>query len=90
MIERIRGRKLQAIRHAHLSAYPLCVACTSKDRATPATQVDHIIALVNGGTETAENRQSLCDDCHRDKTATDMGWKQRPVIGADGWPVEGA
>lgn len=89
MIERIRGRRLQAIRHAHLSDSPLCIACLKTGRPTPATQVDHIIALVNGGTDTADNRQSLCDACHRDKTALDMGWKVKPVIGADGWPAKG-
>jgi 5-methylcytosine-specific restriction protein A len=88
-VERIRGRKRVAIRAAVLSANPLCVMCEAKGRPEPATQVDHIIALVNGGTESDDNRQGLCDACHRDKTASDLGHRRKPQIGADGWPREG-
>jgi 5-methylcytosine-specific restriction protein A len=90
-IERIRGRKRVAIRAAVLSANPLCVMCLAKkpQRVTAATEVDHILALVNGGTETDGNRQGLCKACHRDKTAADLGHRVKRQIGADGWPIEG-
>lgn len=87
--ERIRGRKLQQIRGAHLRAHPLCVMCQAKGRLTAATQLDHIKALVNGGTNDDSNYQGLCDDCHVEKTAADLGRRHRPTIGLDGWPVEG-
>lgn len=33
--------------------------------------------------------QSLCADCHdTDKQRIERGGKARPVIGADGWPVD--
>lgn len=87
-VDRIRGRALQRIRTSHLSMHPLCVRCAAKGRITEATQVDHIVPLYKGGCEQASNRQSLCDDCHRSKTAEDMGYAQRARIGPDGYPIE--
>jgi 5-methylcytosine-specific restriction protein A len=87
-VSRIRGRRLQRIRAAHLRANPLCVHCTAKGRVAGATEVDHIVALVNGGEDIEENRQGLCRECHRIKTAADLGHAARRTTGADGWPVE--
>jgi 5-methylcytosine-specific restriction protein A len=87
MQERIRGRRLQAIRRSHLSAYPLCVHCEAQGRTELATEVDHIVALVNGGADMDSNRQGLCKDCHADKTRADLGHKARQAIGFDGWPI---
>lgn len=84
MTDRIRGRKLQRIRAQVLRDNPLCVMCKAKGRVTLATQVDHIKALVNGGTDTADNRQGLCDECHQVKTAQDMGYKERAKFDAQG------
>lgn len=72
-MNRIRGRKLQAIRKNWLNRHPLCVACTSKGYITAATQVDHIIPLFKGGADNHTNRQSLCDECHTLKTRHDLG-----------------
>ena len=52
--------------------------------------LDHKVALDTGGADTVENCQVLCngpDGCHRLKTAADFGYKVRPRIGVDGWPV---
>ena len=88
--DRIRGRTLQRIRYRVLANNPLCVRCQAKGRITIATQVDHIIALVNGGSDDKHddsNRQTLCTQCHIDKTAEDLGRTPKPVIGIDGWLV---
>jgi 5-methylcytosine-specific restriction protein A len=68
----------------------LCVECLKKEppRVTEATELDHIIALDNGGADEEDNRQGLCGPCHRDKTTRDMGYRVRKVIGVDGYPVE--
>jgi len=68
---RTRGRRLQRIREAHLRANPLCVACLAMtpQRIAPGTEVDHIRALADGGSDTPENRQSLCGPCHALKSA---------------------
>jgi 5-methylcytosine-specific restriction enzyme A len=87
--ERIRGRALQRIRARHLRLHPLCVTC--QQRTPPvvraATQVDHKVPLYKGGEESEDNRQGLCDDCHRDKTATDMGTHVRGCD-TDGQPLD--
>ena len=88
MTKRITGRRLQRIRKQVLGEQPLCVACKAKGRVTVATQVDHIVALVNGGEDDHDNRQALCEECHKAKTRRDLGQRERPRIGLDGWPVE--
>lgn len=85
---RIRGRKLQRIRAAVLQANPLCVMCEAQSIVALATEVDHIIALVNGGKDEPANLQGLCHECHADKTAADMGHRPKVTVGLDGWPLE--
>lgn len=81
---RIRGRALQALRKRHLSADPLCVICASKGLITLATQLDHITALVNGGSNDDDNMQGLCDACHTTKSRSDLGYAPRAHFGSDG------
>jgi 5-methylcytosine-specific restriction endonuclease McrA len=45
------------------------------------------VALVNGGTDTEDNVQALCESCHDAKTRIDLGQSPRRTIGPDGWPV---
>jgi 5-methylcytosine-specific restriction enzyme A len=80
---------LQEIRKRWMSHSPLCVECDKAGRTRLGTQLDHILALVNGGEDTDDNRQLLCDDCHSAKTAIDIGYTRKPEIGADGYPVGG-
>lgn len=90
-VDRIRGRKGQAIRDRVLRANPLCVMCQAEGRVRLATEVDHIIALTNGGAEDPHddsNRQGLCNFHHIEKTAADLGYTPKPQIGLDGWAVE--
>lgn len=57
----------------------LCQPCLTKGRPTPATQVDHIIAKAQGGTDDADNLQAICTDCHKDKTADESGHATHPT-----------
>jgi len=88
---RLRGPKLLRIRRLWLMEHPLCVRCKAKGIIRAATELDHIVALANGGKDfdedDGENRQGLCHDCHVDKTNEDLGHRVRPRIGADGWPT---
>jgi 5-methylcytosine-specific restriction protein A len=68
---RIRGRRLQEIRQAHLRMNPLCVLCADKGVHRAAMEVDHILPLHRGGTDTEDNRQGLCPECHRDKSSAE-------------------
>lgn len=81
---RITGRKGQTLRYQHLEKHPLCVYCLDRGITRVAEEVDHIIALANGGQDTSENRQSLCIPCHKKKTEADIGYKtNRPI-----WRIE--
>lgn len=88
--KRIAGRQLQRIRRSHFAEKAMCVRCWHENRFVLATQLDHIIPFHKGGADTLdpfENRQGLCDECHLDKTAEDMG---HLAIGcdADGNPTD--
>ena len=85
-IERVRGRAGQVMRNRHLNAQPLCVICLKQGRLSHAVELDHIIALVNGGTNADSNFQCLCKACHQDKTARDLGYSAKVRTGLDGWP----
>jgi len=88
-VERVRGRKGVAMRKRFLYGEPLCRHCAAKGLTTLATQVDHITALVNGGSDDDGNKQPLCDECHKVKTAADIRLISKKVrIGLDGWPVD--
>ena len=84
--QRITGRTLQTLRARLLYDQPLCVACEAAGAVTLAQQVDHIVPLYKGGTNDDSNMQGLCVECHKVKTAKDMGHR-RVTTGVDGWPV---
>lgn len=86
LVTRIAGDRLRRMRKAHFQAQPLCVICLEQGRVSAATELDHIVALVNGGTNDPENFQGLCEAHHLEKTRADLGWKPKPRVGLDGWP----
>lgn len=87
MAARLRGRAGVAQRKRRLTAEPTCRICRGKGVIVAATRVDHILALVNGGTDDDSNVQSLCEPCHEAKTRVDLGQRQQVAIGLDGWPL---
>lgn len=90
MTDRLRGRRLQERRSLYFAHNPLCKHCQDAGRITVATELDHIKALDNGGEDDDPNNwQGLCSDCHKTKTAKDMGYTPKQTIGIDGWPVGG-
>jgi len=81
---RTAGRRWMAMRHVVLVEEPICKICGRK----ASTQVDHIIPLSQGGTDERDNLQGICDNCHEEKTAKDLGIKPPPnKIGIDGYPI---
>lgn len=87
-VPRLRGRALQAERKAWFARKPLCAECERHGRLRAAVELDHIVALDNGGTDDPSNKQGLCAPCHKAKTAIDMGYKPKERIGADGFPID--
>lgn len=57
-------------RSVQLTEHPLCQECEKKGIITPATLVDHIKPINEGGSKLdPHNLQSLCDKCHNKKSA---------------------
>jgi len=67
----------RAVRLAHLCREPLCRFCAEIGRTTAATEVDHIVALADGGTHAASNLRSACHSCHSRRTARDQAFRRR-------------
>ena len=65
---RFKGRHLQRERKRLFEEHPLCVECLKRGLARAATRRDHIIPLAEGGEDTRENTQALCDECHDRKS----------------------
>ena len=87
-VERIRGRALQRIRLRIWLQDPRCAKCRDLTMYPSGFELDHIIALVNEGTNDDGNMQILCDECHETKTNADLGYTPKVETGEDGWPVE--
>lgn len=77
MAQRITGRALQRRRNHYFQEYPLCVECERQGRVKPGQELDHIVPLSKGGADEPDNWQGLCTDCHKVKTAKDMGHKPK-------------
>jgi len=54
-----------------------CQICNRKLGPADKWQVDHILALVNGGAHSEANMQVACDWCHKGKTAEDVAFKAK-------------
>lgn len=72
------------------TANPYCALCGRLVDFPNGFELDHRIALVNGGSDEDDNLQVLCTHpCHEDKTRRDLGQVVKQQIGLDGWPVGG-
>lgn len=58
----------------------LCQPCLKQGVYTPATEVDHIVNIASGGTDSDDNLQAICGPCHKAKTLEEA----RRSRGADG------
>lgn len=76
---RITGRRLQVRRLRIWSADPTCRDCSAVTRYPDGFELDHEVALTNGGEDTDENCRVRCIECHRAKTRADLAWAGRSV-----------
>lgn len=82
--KRTTGRRWMSMRHVVLVEEPVCMICGRRS----STEVDHIIPVCKGGTDIRDNLQGVCDECHAEKTAKDLGIKPPPnKVGIDGYPI---
>lgn len=65
--QRSRGRPWRRLRASYLAEHPLCEMCEREGAVTAAQELDHIKALVNGGTDDWNNLQALCKRHHEEK-----------------------
>lgn len=73
----------------------LCQVCKRKGRFSAANEVDHIVSKAlwiekfgtNDGMDDEENLQSICTPCHAEKTTEEKGFKPKPRVGMDGYPL---
>lgn len=72
-------RKWRRIRVHYLRHHPNCVVCSE-----PATEVDHIITLAEGGSNKWSNLQSFCKTHHSKKTVAADGGFGNPTKGGGG------
>lgn len=85
---RLGGRPWQKLRERMLREHPLCQLCEQRGRVTVATSLDHRIPRSKeGGTDDESNLQTVCEPCHARKSLLDRGFRVRPRIGADGYPI---
>jgi len=55
----------------HLRQNGRCAICNIKLRVGQY-EIDHIQALIHGGTNNTDNLRAICTDCHKDKTRSDV------------------
>jgi 5-methylcytosine-specific restriction protein A len=67
-VKRPRGRVGMAQRQRRLAAEPLCRDCFEAGITRKSEEVDHIIALADGGLDADENIRCLCKSCHAART----------------------
>jgi 5-methylcytosine-specific restriction protein A len=79
-VVRLRGRHNQKARLRLFREKPLCAMCEASGRVTAATVRDHIVPLAEGGLESEDNVQGLCEPCHRAKTATEAARGKRRAL----------
>lgn len=67
----------------------MCQCEKCKGQKLVAHEVDHIKPLSQGGTDDPSNLRAMNRDCHAEKTKREAapGYKPRPQIGMDGWPL---
>lgn len=60
--------------------------CASKGIVTPATELDHVVAIVKGGDARPDDDgyQGLCAACHADKSRDDLGYAPRAKFDSSG------
>ena len=78
-------RKWKNLRLHHILQYPLCKACEGKNIVKSADEVDHIVPVSVEPERFFDptNLQSLCRNCHWEKTARENSTRPDNLIVED-------
>ena len=57
-----------------------CEDCKRLERVRPAHEVDHVVPLAQGGTDSLSNLAAINHDCHRVKTLRESAAGRRPAV----------
>lgn len=72
------GARWKRLRAWFLRRHPLCEMCVQAGHITPATVVDHIKEIADGGARyDPDNLQALCIACHNIKTADERAKRKK-------------
>lgn len=66
------GYRWEKLRAAYLAQHPLCEECQRAGRLTTATEVHHVVPVVQGGSDDEGNLMALCKKCHSRETAREV------------------
>jgi 5-methylcytosine-specific restriction protein A len=70
MLAFYQSKKWRSLRNYKIQMNPLCELCEAKGLTESAKEVDHILAIKDGGEMLSyRNLQSLCRSCHASKSA---------------------
>lgn len=87
---RKRGRAAVNDRRRWLNEHPLCKRCLERGHYRPGDEVDHVIPLSQGGADDDTNKQTLCNDCHTEKSIRERGDRFKAGADVSGWPMDAA
>jgi len=69
MLTFYQSKAWRSLRNYKIQMNPLCEHCLKSDILTPAREIDHIVAIKDGGEKLAYNNlSSLCRSCHAKKS----------------------
>lgn len=72
-----RRAQWRRVRAAYLRQHPLCADCTKDRQLTPAIEVHHTVALVDGGAPYADsNLEGLCRRHHALRTLAERNTRE--------------
>lgn len=80
--KRARGRAGAEQRRRRLAAEPNCRDCAAEGVQRPAAEIDHIVPISMGGTDTDDNVRALCRPCHAVRSSDVATGKFREQGGA--------
>jgi 5-methylcytosine-specific restriction protein A len=84
---RFSGSRWAKLRAWVLSREPLCRACDAAGTVRAAEEVDHVVPLFMGGSNSEDNLQPLCKACHLAKSIEELRGAQPTGHSADGAPL---